>query len=407
MKPNPERKIVLIFCGAVILLIAAASLLAPPADDSDKSPTTYNAGSAGIKAAYLLLGDLGYSTARWEQPTSALTTLDAPHTTLILAEPTVPPDQLQTVRADISGFLQRGGRVLVTGPEADSLLPGAAIGPPTQPFGKLCLTTPEGRDPLARAGQVSIDDHARWTALTPAVHVEQWCGGDAVVISYHVGAGTAMWWSSALPLTNFGLKDDASLKLFLASIEAPSASHPRVLFDEYFHGIHASIADYTRGLPLDQIAWQTAAVALLLILSFSRRNGPIRLPVHLPRTSPIEFAESMGQLYRKAGATGAATESARRRLMRFLHDRCGLPRSVVQADAATIAQSLNARYPGDWTDLAAHLTQAAEAQYQSLSPRSALTLVKALDYDLKALTERTTHPNPAVIAARPTRKSSL
>jgi hypothetical protein len=412
MKPNPERKIVLIFCGAVLLLIAAASLLAPPADDSDKSPTTYNSGSAGIKAAYLLLGDLGYSTARWEQPTSALTILDAPHTTLIFAEPTVPRDQLQTVRADISGFLHRGGRVLVTGPEATSLLPGATIGAPTQPFGKLCLTTPEGRDPLARAGKVSIEDHARWTALAPAVHVEQWCGGDAVVVSYHVGAGTAMWWSSALPLTNFGLKDDASLKLFLASIETSNAQDPsappnRVLFDEYFHGIQASLADYTRGLPLTQIAWQAAAVAFLLVLSFSRRNGPIRLPVHLPRTSPIEFAESMGQLYRKAGATGAATESARRRLIRFLNDRCGLPRAVVQADAATIAQSLSARYPGDWTGLAAHLTQAAEAQYQSLSTRSALTLVKALDYDLKALTERTTHPNPAVIAARPTRKSSL
>ena len=412
MKPNRERKLVLIFSGAVLLLIAAASLLAPPADDSDKSPTTYNTGSAGIKAAYLLLGDLGYSTVRWEQPTSALATLDAPHTTLIFAQPTVPPDKLQAIRADISGFLHRGGRVLVTGPEASGLLPDAATGPPTQPFEKLCLTTPEGRDPPARAGQVSIDDHARWTALTPAVHVEQWCGGDAVVVSYHVGTGTAMWWSSALPLTNLGLKDDASLKLFLASIETsnaqnPSQPHPRVLFDEYFHGIQTSLADYARGLPLVQIAGQTAAVALLLILSFGRRNGPIRLPARLPRTSPIEFAESMGQLYRKAGATGAATESARRRLIRFLHDRCGLPRAVVQADAATIAQSLNSRYPGDWTDLAAHLTQAAEAQYQSLSPRSALALVKALDHDLKALTERTAQPNPAVILARPTRKSSL
>jgi hypothetical protein len=66
MKPaNRERKLVLLFSGAVFLLIAAASLLAPVNDDSDKSPTTYNSGTAGIKAAYLLLGDLGYSTARW------------------------------------------------------------------------------------------------------------------------------------------------------------------------------------------------------------------------------------------------------------------------------------------------------------------------------------------------------
>src|ERR1039458_6660952 len=96
MKPaNRERKLVLLFSGAVFLLIAAASLLAPPNDDSDKSPTTYNSGTAGIKAAYLLLGDLGYSTARWEQPPSQLGTQDASHTTLIFAQPTVPPDKLQ------------------------------------------------------------------------------------------------------------------------------------------------------------------------------------------------------------------------------------------------------------------------------------------------------------------------
>jgi hypothetical protein len=395
MKPaNRERKLVLLFSGAVLLLIAAASLLAPPNDDSNKSPSTYNSGTAGIKAAYLLLGDLGYATARWEQPPSSLATVDAAHTTIVFAEPNVPPEQVQTVRADIAAFLNRGGRVLITGPEAASLLPDVTTAPSTQPFEKLCLTTPEGRSPLAHAGQVSISDRIRWTDPTPAVHVEQWCGADAVVVSYRVGPGTVVWWSSALPLTNLGLKDDASLKLFLASVNnSNSNSQPQVLFDEYFHGIETSLSDYTRGLPLTQIAWQTATVALLLLLSFSRRNGPIRLPTRLPRTSPIEFAESMGQLYRKAGATQAATESARRRLLRFLTERCGLPRATVQSDAATISHALNQRFPGDWNDLAAHLTQAAEAQYQSLAPRNALALVKALDHDLKTLTDLATQPH--------------
>jgi hypothetical protein len=394
---NRERKLVLIFTGAVLLLIAAASLLAPPNDDSNKSPTTYNSGTAGIKAAYLLLGELGYSSLRWEQPPSAVANIDAPHTTIIFAEPDVPADQIQTVRANISDFLNRGGRVLITGENAASLLPDATIAQSIQPFEKLCITTPEGHGPLARAGKVSIVDRVRWASLTPAVHVQQWCGGDAVVVSYRVGAGTAIWWSSALPLTNAGLKDDASLKLLLASVDFSgnhdSTERSSVYFDEYFHGIKSSITDYTRGLPLKQIAWQLSAVALLLILSFSRRNGPIRLPVRLPRTSPVEFAESMGQLYRKAGATQAATGSARRGLLRFLVDRCGLPRTIAQSDAATIAETLKARYPGDWSMLAQHLTQAAEAEHESLAPRSALALVKALDQDLKTLTERTTQPH--------------
>jgi hypothetical protein len=43
--------------------------------------------------------------------------------------------------------------------------------------------------------------------------------------------------------------------------------------------------------------------------------------------------------------------------------------------------------------LAQHLTPAAEAEHESLAPRSALALVKALDQDLKTLTERTTQPH--------------
>ena len=397
MKPaNAERKFVFLFAGAVLLVIVAASLLAPPSDDSDKSPTTYNSGTNGVKAAYLLLGDLGYSTARWDQPPSALTDEDAPTTTIIYANPDVPADKYAEVRADIAAFLQRGGHVLITGPEGASLLPGGSSAQPTQPFDRLCITTPEGRGPLARAGKVSINDNARWTAMSPAVHVEQWCGGDAVVVSYHVGPGTAIWWSSALPLTNLGLKNDPSLKLLLATVDtlASSSNQPRptVLFDAYFHTIQTSLSDYTRGLPLAQIGWQTAAVALLLVLSYSRRSGPIRLLTRLPRTSPIEFAESMGQLYRKAGATQAATSSARRRLLGFLHDRCGVPRTVAQSNSSEIADALSARYPGDWTSLADHLAQAANAEYQQLTPRGALALVKALDQDLQTLTKLTNHP---------------
>ena len=395
MKPaNRDRRRVLLFAGAVLLVIVGASLLAPN-DDSDKSPTTYNSGTAGIKAAYLLMSDLGYSAERWQQDPSDLSSVDAAGTTVIFAEPNVPPEKLKQVRADVSAFLQRGGRVLATGAAGASLLPDGAVGPPMQLFGKLCLTTPEGRGPLARAGQVSLADNFRWTALTPVVHVELWCGGDAVVVSYRVGAGTAIWWSSALPLTNGGLKDDASLKLLLASVGNPGIAgsgqpDSRILFDEYFHGIETSLWNLARGLPLKQIAWQAGVVGLLLILSFSRRNGPIRPLAHLPRTSPIEFAESMGQLYRKGGATQAATESARRRLLHFLRDRCGLPREIVLADAAGIAAALNSRFPGDWSKLAEHLNQAADARYQSLAPRSALALVKALDDDLKTLIERTT-----------------
>jgi hypothetical protein len=388
MKANRrERNLVLAFASAASLLIIAASFLAPQNDDSDRSPTTYNSGTAGVKAAFLVLPELGFATNRWQQPPSALADVDALHTTVIFVEPDVPADKLQRFRADIADFLKRGGRLVMTGQDGALLLPNGGAAQPTQPLTSLCVTTPEGRDPLARAGEVMIDDNFRWAMLSPTVHVEQWCGGDAVVVSYKVGTGSAVWWSSARPITNRGLKEDPSLKLLLASITDPAGERRNILFDEFLHGPGTSLYDLTRGLPLTQIAWQLGAVALLLVLSFSRRSAPVRQVARLPRTSPLEFAESMGQLYRKAGATQASTEGARVRLMSFLRERCGLGREILQSEPARIAAAVNARFPGDWTPLSQHLQDAGEAGYKTLAPKSARALVRALHTDLEDLRE--------------------
>jgi hypothetical protein len=388
MKANRrERNLVIAFASAASLLIIAASFLAPQNDDFDRSPTTYNSGTAGVKAAYLVLPELGFVTNRWEQPPSALADVDALHTTVIFVEPDVPADKLQRFRADIADFLKRGGRLVMTGQDGALLLPNGGAAQPIQPLNSLCVTTPEGRGPLARAGEVMINDNFRWAMLSPAVHIEQWCGGDAVVVSYKVGAGSAVWWSSARPITNRGLKEDSSLKLLLASITDPAGERRNILFDEFLHGPGTSLYDLTRGLPLTQIAWQLGTVALLLVLSFSRRSGPVRQVARLPRTSPLEFAESMGQLYRKAGATQASTEGARVRLMNFLRERCGLGREIFQSEPAKIAAAVDARFAGDWTPLSQHLQDAGEARYKTLAPKSALALVRALHRDLEGLRE--------------------
>ena len=47
----------------MLLVIVVFSLFAPANDDTDLSPTTYNSGSAGTKAAYLVLDELGYRSA--------------------------------------------------------------------------------------------------------------------------------------------------------------------------------------------------------------------------------------------------------------------------------------------------------------------------------------------------------
>jgi hypothetical protein len=145
--------------------------------------------------------------------------------------------------------------------------------------------------------------------------------------------------------------------------------------------------DTAKGLPIRQIAWQSAVVAVLLVLSFGRRTGPVRLPVRLPRSSPLEFAESMGRLYGKAGAMQAAVDGARRRLMKFLEEQCGVPREVLRSTPQAIVEAVEERLGGRWSTLGDHLTQAAETDNNAVTLASTLKLVKALDRDQRDLAE--------------------
>jgi hypothetical protein len=380
-----EKRFVFLIAGLMLAAILLVSFFAPSAEDDDPSPSSYNSGSAGVKAAYLLLPQLGYTAERWTDTTEALADVDAPHTTLVLTNPVVPPEDLSGIQSAITEFLNRGGRVLVTGTQGAYLIPDGHTAAPDHIYKGLCITTPEGQSAMALAGPVSMEDQVRWQDDTVATRVAQRCGSDAVAVEMKVGLGTAVWWSSPLPMTNRGLKEDASLKLLLASIGAPGQ---RVLFDESLHAGTASVWDQARGLPIRSLLLQSGLVAVLLILSFGRRNGPIRALNPTIRSSPLEFAESMGHLYNKAGATQVATDGAERRLFHYLHERCGLPVEVLRRPPQEIAEAVRVRLGGDWSAMAEHLAQAAKDHEKSLSSKTALALVKALDRDLQALKKR-------------------
>jgi hypothetical protein len=129
----------------MLVVIIAFSLFTPANDDMDLSPTTYNSGSAGTKAVYLLLGELGYGAHRWEAPPDDLKNVDAAKTTLVLAEPSFPTEGSKQVQAEVADFLSRGGHVLATGKEGAYFLPGAKTDAPGGFYERLCFSTPEGR----------------------------------------------------------------------------------------------------------------------------------------------------------------------------------------------------------------------------------------------------------------------
>ena len=377
---NADRRLLLIVSGIVLLIVIAVSIIAPATAANDPRPSTYNPAPDGAKAAFLTLQALGQPVTRWEQPVGELPLSDAPHTTLVLAEPLYSALDKDRLSASLQSFLEHGGRLLTTGPSGALLLPGGGTRS-TRRLGALCYTQPEGPGPLSRPNKVEMADAAAWSSGTPAttaaVRVDQRCGADAVVIHLPVGAGEAIWWSSASPLTNAELHNDADLHLLLTSL----GTGRRIVFDESLQQPVRSKWSAAAGLPLWSLFAQAALVFGLLVFSFSRRRGPVRLPVSVPRSSPVEFAASMGDLYERAGATGVVTAAAGRRLRRTLIRDGGLARHVAEGDPAGIVKALTARFGGDWNAVADHLRQLTETAGTPLRPRGALALARALGED--------------------------
>jgi hypothetical protein len=396
-----DRKLLLIVSGVILVLILVVVVFAPDADTDDPHPTTTNNGPQGARAAYLTLEQMGRTVSRWKRPLSDLNAemddAQAARTTLVLAAPEVDLTELKTPREELKKFMERGGRVLATGPSGAALLPGGKFQPAGLLKQPLCHTTPEGPGALAQAGVVEIMVRSQWPDESAKVEVEQRCGNAAVVVRYAVGKGEAVWWSSAWPMENAQLKNESSLRLLLAS----AGNGRDVVFDESLRGAVKDIWDNAKGLPLHWLEAQVALLFLLLVVSFSRRRGPLRAPVMLPRSSPVEFAESMGDLYEKAGATSVATEAARRWLLRVLVREAGISQQSVQQGPEAISEALQARLGGDWSQVRDHLMRCQEIHRERTTQRSALALVRALREDAQTVQAKLKPPAVMVIEATP------
>jgi len=84
-------------------------------------------------------------------------------------------------------------------------------------------------------------------------------------------------------------------------------------------------------------------VALLIVLSFSRRSGPVRDLPPPARATPIEFLDALGSLYRNAGAASTAVSVAWERFRRHSLRLCGQRASKMSA--AELAAVIRRRFP--------------------------------------------------------------
>lgn len=316
-----DRKLLIgagmLFVGVVI----ASALLLPQATGRAEVPSSYSPQWGGAEATYLLLRDTGYRVTRWERSPLELPA-DASHAVLILADPSVPPAEDE--KYAVSDFVRRGGRVIATGPEAADFLPGATKFQEGAPFARPEVFRALVPSPLTRdAPKITMTAPSSWQPKALQKIVVYGNEGTAAVVAYRVGKGEVVWWASATPLLNQSLNHPDNLAFFLNCVGPRAGTH--VYWDEYFHGMRGSLAGFFSETPIFWALAQIGLIFVAVVFTFSRRLGPVREPSTPSRLSPLEFVDTLGDLYASAKAYPTAIGIAYRRFRFILTRKLALP----------------------------------------------------------------------------------
>lgn len=386
LDPKDRRMLFVVF-GLVVALLVLFAVLTPPEDpNNNRVPDSYLMGRYGARAAYTLLQQTGYRVERWERPLSELVQRAGPGTTVIVASPrsTQRPD-----RAAIVAILNKGGRVLATNLSGGLLLPGNEVESSNQASFAACEAQPEGLPSTAESGSIWIVPSATWGNKNPLVRTTYACDGKPVVVEYPVGKGTAIWWASSTPLENGSIERGHNMELLLDAVGP--AEGTQVYWDESLHTPPPTQWKFVSGPVWPLLFWGSIGLGVLIVLSFSRRSGPIRPLPQAPRTTPIEFLDALGGLYRATGAAATVTQIAWERFRAQAVQLAGLggfgnssarttgAKTIYQLDARDITAALERRFGLVGKDMEADLIAAEEACVdEKLKPRSALGLVQAL-----------------------------
>jgi hypothetical protein len=380
-----DRKLLLIAGTILLVLIVATVVFAPPPDEAEGQgiTTTYSTTKSGAQAAYLLLGDLGYRSERWEKSPAELPA-DADGTILILASPFDFPDKKE--RDALLAFVRSGGWIVYAGNFPFLFLESGDVAPPSIP--KTPSPAAETFSAIAPspftlgASKITMNATDRWVTSAGAQVPLYGDPEEPVVVTWRMEKGRILWWAAPTPLTNSEISLGENLPFFLSCIRAvrPGASpgQTTVLWDEYFHGYRGSLWDYFEETPVPWALFQLALVAVFILFAFGRRSGPLYAPAGVSRLSPLEFVDTLGDLYRRADAGSAAVRVAYQRFRTQLLRRLALAPSIsnMQLDAA-VRERLGWKQPGLMDTLRRAEKAAREKEVTS---SEALRIVQALEH---------------------------
>jgi Domain of unknown function (DUF4350) len=320
----------LILAGVAVMLLAfLVAELNSSTDKGEGTPSSYSPLRRGGKAAFLLLKQSGYNAERWEKEPGELPK-QASDTVLIVAEPEGFPSEAE--RGAISRFLVGGGSVILAGAMPQRFVPRSAAFESDLRIG-YAECKPVAPTRLTRGGSITQDGRLAWDYADDS-QVTHYADENekSVVVSYPVGKGEVVWWASAVPLINSGIQEKGNLDLLLNSI----GDRRHVLWDEYFHGHKSASLPKGSVLPFKVAGIQAGLFAILLLVTFSRRSGPVVPLIRESRLSPFEFVETLGSIFHRAKNTQVAVEIASGRFRQVAVRRLGLrsnahPEEIIRA----------------------------------------------------------------------------
>lgn len=350
MKLDKSDRRLLIWTGVVLLPILFVLSALPSEDDQDsRIPSSYSAQNHGAKAAYLLLKEEGFNVERWESPPDQLPRAAA-HTVLVLAGPI--RAAMKEEKDAVQLFLSRGGTVLCTGYWSSTFVPqpDAVLEPLPDAVWK--EYKPQALTLLTRAGAIKMSPDSTWGDAHPEQLVHYANDNKGIVVSYRIGAGQVIWWAADTPLVNVGIKEAGNLGLLLNSLGNSKDVH--ILWDEYFHAYQGSGTNYFALPPVWAGLAQLGLAFIALLLTYARRNTPIRALNEPSRLSPLEFVSTLGSLYQRANATRTALESPYNRFRFMLTRRLGLR---IDSSSAELVRAAGVRLAYRDPDLEATLNE--------------------------------------------------
>lgn len=273
-------------------------------------PSTYNAASAGYKALYLWLRELGVPAERWERPLAELT---QEASVLLMISPRLGPgpNELKALETWVRGG---GSLVLVSSPwnafakhfgfemkrgfpalkkQHDQEAPSSQPGPYTR-----------GQRTIKSKTHLSADSR-RPEAI---VHARDAFGNLIVVVEE--GRGRVIMIADPSLFTNLDLREGDHARLAL-DVLLTHLGEGVLLIDEYHHGYGrvTSVASYIyqSGAPAPML--QVLFLFLVLWAAAGRRFGPPRPLIRETERSSMEYVRAMAELFQRVKARRLALES--------------------------------------------------------------------------------------------------